>query len=969
MSLKHQTVRNTKHYLCQLTSRSAMEGQSLNLRLKKLSAEIGQATGGEVIFANVDSVEADDIEVYFIEDHTGWRNIAKIKENGVLSNNIMFYTPSYMNENITSNVKVTVQLRRPSDGVWSNALPFTFVPSLTNKDIPLEKQMDMHSNLKATHFADSSDSVDQDVLRESSKPAIQNPSKKCQKLHKVMERQKTIDNDTCIISGEFYHEVKSSEVKPIKYNLPNTDIQHKNISRLQQKRFSSEDSGFGSITFSNEEQSIEDVHRMSKTEEFVPNLDSQQSTKNVLDNASENNSDVDVDCLLFQNEAKEFISSKPNCISMLKHNVVENSLESTSPFTSSQDIGSGGITGCNIHFSPLATKTEVIPRIKVDCSGACIKLPGTGVQLIIPPYAIPEGSNAEIGLALDSWNDLNIPGEDKNEGSIAPIITCLPHNYHFQKRVLIVFPHSVKETVEEKECLYTSNNVIDGKIQWRETNYNQDGTSPILFLKYQYAYLFVGHFSFFTITLPSGEECNAKYMRIVVFANELPDLDTNQSVRIYCHGERDDEIKKVVEKEEKDIGGIKKIFKAKFELIQKSDSVLKIRIEYENGWLLKSPEKDKLLKGLWRKDFGHCQYIFANKGDMNSFYCRIFVQQVDYGEEELLEFSNVVKAPIRKSTAECLSSSFGVTENRGKQSNNDFETPIGNRHPSTDSGHASFHSEMSYYTVSHSTGPHPSNPPSSLRTPHYAVPRQLSCPPNVYPYFLANTQIHQGANLPTALPSKVPYALRTQLCQLLDPDMPGGNDWRFLASELKSEHLIRKLESTSKEPTCAVLQVWESRDEPIEMLVKHLHAIKRLDAANLVENHIAETNQVTKQQVLSSNNHLGICAQGAFPSNPNVPAGSLNQSSTPQGRLVGCHDYRSSPEETDGVSNAVQMLMSTSSSTSSISVTPDEPSFHQTSSDVFYDTNFNQDISTITRNTEDLAVQDNLNALISSNIN
>ncbi|XP_033122635.1 uncharacterized protein LOC117121506 isoform X2 [Anneissia japonica] len=1070
-----------------------MEGQSMNLKLTKLSVDIGQATGDEIIFAIVDSVKEGDIEVYFVEKHTGWKTKAKIEENGVLSNNIMFYTPSYVNENITSNVKVAVQLRRPSDGVWSNALPFTFVPSLTNKDIPLEKQMDMHSNLKAIHFTES-DAVGQDGLGGPSKPAIQNPSKKCQKLYTVMEHQKTIDHETCISSGEFYKQVKSSQLKPSKDNLPVTDIRRKYLSTQHHKKFSvSEDSGFGSIiTSSNEEQLlIEDVYKASRTQEFVPNLDSQQSTKSV-DDASENCTEVEVDCLSFRSE---IISSIPNLNRISKHNLIESSLESTSSgyhtatstltspedsesggityfnihsptldtnveiipcievdcsgaclkppgtaeplnipsydvpegkvsktqdvvpeldsqqstesvvddasekytdvevdclafqsetissipnphcisktnvietsvfkststsiLTSPEDIRSGGIIACNIHSPPLETNTEIIPGIEVDCSGACLKLPGTGVQLIIPPYAIPKGSNAKIGLALDR-NYLNIPGEYKDEGCIAPIITCLPNHYKFQKPVLIVFPHSVKEVIDEKECinLYTNENDPDQKKHWKQVKYNQKGdtSSPVLFLKNQYAYLFVGHFTDYIITLPSGEECSARYLRIVVYANELIDCETNQEVRIYCHGERHD-LEQRVEKEEKALAGIQMAVELQFELFKKPEVVLKVSIEFETGWHMKTRKKEQFLKNLWRKDYGSCKYTFKNIGQMRSFYCNISIQQIDCEEEVSLEVSNTVKHPIDTSNqnapAEPLRGppSVYMVENGGNQ-------PL-----STDSGHTSFyrlsgsylveryHGGSSYSSDFHS---HSSNLPPNTQNDNYVMPRQMSCPHD------SQGNMLQNVNLPDMSLPKLPHKLRMELCCKLDTDHPLGDDWRRLASNLNLDNIIGKLDARSKSPTLDLLNVWESRNETLDMLVKRFNDIDRSDAANLVKDYIDKTKQSSNQQILA------IGSLDALPRNNIAPTGLPNQSLViNQERPVG---RNACPEEFD------LSKMSTSSSSSSIAITPDReselPAFQRTSPEVFYDQNCNSNMSELNRSIGELTVNDVANANNSSN--
>lgn len=74
-------------------------------------------------------VAKEDIQVRFYEDNGDWEAFADFQPTQVYKqHSIWFKTPKYKNLDITEPVKVFIQLRRPSDGATSEALPFEFIP-------------------------------------------------------------------------------------------------------------------------------------------------------------------------------------------------------------------------------------------------------------------------------------------------------------------------------------------------------------------------------------------------------------------------------------------------------------------------------------------------------------------------------------------------------------------------------------------------------------------------------------------------------------------------------------------------------------------------------------------------------------------------------------------------------------------------------------------------------------------------
>ncbi|XP_071962780.1 uncharacterized protein [Antedon mediterranea] len=904
----------------------------MNLELKSLSVTSGQATGDEIIIAtvSVDSLEEvlGDIEVYFIERTTGWKKQAKIERT--ISNTIHFYCPSYSDAKITSKVKVGVQLKRSSDGILSNILQFTYVPSLTNENIPVEEQMKMYSSLQNTSEKKKKTMKHCQYSPQDSADEGQTGCSELESSKSTNLQKKTLQK------AEAINEPNRSDVR-LSNNLrrvhsPETAGQNKFI-KIQQERFcKSEDSGYDSLG------------TVCKGFESEIDCDESKTSMTIIEVLE---SEVETDCAI-------------QCLSPCQR------------FLYTQDsVSSGYCSATSTLVSPVEYRKPIcppskedevdsvvrnIPSVKVDSSGARLKIPNTGVQLIIPPMAIPEGEVTDIGLAVDSLdNYTKLPYKDLNKGCIAPIITCLPNGYRFQKPVLIVFPHCGKQ----EDCplqLYTSNSEPDEAKDWKQVKHNQEDSSQILFLKNQYGYLFVNHFTdFVIITLPSGKY-QAKYMRIVVYANELDDCQTFQEIHIHCHGDRDD-LKKAIDEEEKKEDRRQMTHLLRFELYNCESSVT-VNVKTGNGWIMQSEEEEQILNNLWRKDIGSCQYAFENVGDINEFHCQISVQQSGFDKAKLVVTNRVKNldlptAPLRGVN---VLDDNRTGENQSQvQASRWLSSDIQQSQTrSTDSGHASasFRSQMSSTVVyneglSHSTGPNFSHP--RIPPPNYTFPGQMS-----YPYGHPSIFSPQS---PISCPLKVPYFLRIKLYEKLNPTMADGNDWRMFASVIDCENLVR-LGETYPSPTECVLQAWESKDEPLEKLIEHLKACSRIDAANLVEDHIKKTNQNLNQLANPINNRNAICPTGNVSTRNNqLENTTRSHKSSPQDVTDG-----SIPNLDDSNGSDLVLNMSTSSSTSSFS-SPEkefkEPNFPHSSSDVFVDTNEN--MQDITRSVEDLTMEDKVN--------
>ncbi|VDM17398.1 unnamed protein product [Hydatigera taeniaeformis] len=90
---------------------------------------------------------------------------------------------------------------------------------------------------------------------------------------------------------------------------------------------------------------------------------------------------------------------------------------------------------------------------------------------------------------------------------------------------------------------------------------------------------------------------------------------------------------------------------------------------------------------------------------------------------------------------------------------------------------------------------------------------------------------------------RLPSFVVFQLCSMLDPIAPLGNDWRQLAQHLAMERFLPYFAST-QHPTEMVLNLWEASTTargPLahQELINILQSMHRLDCANLVRSQVS----------------------------------------------------------------------------------------------------------------------------------
>lgn len=98
----------------------------------RLSATSGSVVGGEEVFLLCEKVNKDDIQVRFFEeneDGIAWEGYGEFTPQDVHRQvAIVFKTPAYRDQNITSPVTTYIQLRRQSDDEMGDPKPFIYRP-------------------------------------------------------------------------------------------------------------------------------------------------------------------------------------------------------------------------------------------------------------------------------------------------------------------------------------------------------------------------------------------------------------------------------------------------------------------------------------------------------------------------------------------------------------------------------------------------------------------------------------------------------------------------------------------------------------------------------------------------------------------------------------------------------------------------------------------------------------------------
>ncbi|XP_051001869.1 transcription factor p65 isoform X1 [Acomys russatus] len=148
------TVRDTSGRPLRLTpvlSHPIFDNRAPNtaeLKICRVNRNSGSCLGGDEIFLLCDKVQKEDIEVYFTGP--GWEARGSFSQADVHRQvAIVFRTPPYADPSLQAPVRVSMQLRRPSDRELSEPMEFQYLPDTDDRHRIEEKRKRTYETFKS----------------------------------------------------------------------------------------------------------------------------------------------------------------------------------------------------------------------------------------------------------------------------------------------------------------------------------------------------------------------------------------------------------------------------------------------------------------------------------------------------------------------------------------------------------------------------------------------------------------------------------------------------------------------------------------------------------------------------------------------------------------------------------------------------------------------------------------------------
>lgn len=119
------------------------------LKICRVNRNSGSCLGGDEIFLLCDKVQKEDIEVYFTGP-PGWEARGSFSQADVHRQvAIVFRTPPYADPTLQAPVRVSMQLRRPSDRELSEPMEFQYLPDTDDRHRIEEKRKRTYETFKS----------------------------------------------------------------------------------------------------------------------------------------------------------------------------------------------------------------------------------------------------------------------------------------------------------------------------------------------------------------------------------------------------------------------------------------------------------------------------------------------------------------------------------------------------------------------------------------------------------------------------------------------------------------------------------------------------------------------------------------------------------------------------------------------------------------------------------------------------
>lgn len=470
----------------------------------------------------------------------------------------------------------------------------------------------------------------------------------------------------------------------------------------------------------------------------------------------------------------------------------------------------------NITNLPENTDPNMVAWGLVDHSGGKFTIGDTGVSLIVPPQAIPEGQTEGIFIAIVNQEEEH-PQLGGEEALLSPVVKCGPNGIKFQRPVILSMPH----------CALLENGAWNLKVQYNEnepgvpsdwkqlTDANkQDGSEPNLaLLEADMVHLMVDHFTNFAVTgeCASSQVVAKKSVRIVAYVTP-PETSGDCIVRVYCVGDTPVHLETVHYEETERLGGIRVDAPKPFDFRNGGGDLLVKLTDHHCGWTNTTADMKRIrFQHIWDgiERMPSCTSVFTMADEFVSQFRATFEvkQNCQDGDEQEVVVSTAIKQR-RSSVSEKSTSKNKATEQTCTC------TVSGNLLKGTSAN------SLQDTTANVLLGAVAASP---LEMAHTSSG-----------YFSFGFE-------PLPAVDSLTQRIRSELIISLDPPHPKA-DWRTLAEDLGFKlRYIRYLESLKPpaSPTDTLLNFLEARKFPLCELAKRLHGMGREDAAALLKAQLA----------------------------------------------------------------------------------------------------------------------------------
>ncbi|XP_035256920.1 netrin receptor UNC5B isoform X1 [Anguilla anguilla] len=286
----------------------------------------------------------------------------------------------------------------------------------------------------------------------------------------------------------------------------------------------------------------------------------------------------------------------------------------------------------------------------LGCLGGRLTIPNTGVSLLVPPGAIPQGKFYEMYLIINKWEKTTLPSEG-GQTVLSPVVCCGPSGMLLSRPVVLTLPHCAQLDTPDWTLTLKTQTHQGG---WEEVlTVGEESLSSPCFLQLEEQSCHVlmeqlGTYSLVGQSAPPQPAC--KRLQLALFAPRAPCLSLDYSLRVYCTQDTPYALKEVLELE-RSLGGV---LLEDPKLLLFKDSYHNLRLSIHD--IPHSHWRSKLLAKYQEIPFYHiwsgsqrplhCTFSLERSGmAVSQLTCKICVRQVE-GEGQIFQLHTDIQETL-----------------------------------------------------------------------------------------------------------------------------------------------------------------------------------------------------------------------------------------------------------------------------------------------------------------------------------